>query len=147
MLYFHPTLFLKDERRRQISHSIPVIVLAPNWRFFVIGSCEHTTNDILTIKTEPWNRTVWTPASNFLCVSTTYSDSKVWTTACQYDLGNLGKGRWQYVVLWSWYWSTGLSKSKNVVDTQFENGHGGGGGGGGDDDDDASLCSTFLPCR
>ena len=30
MLYFHPTAFLKDERRRQVLHDIPVIVLAPN---------------------------------------------------------------------------------------------------------------------
>ena len=30
MLYFHPTLFLKNERRRQILHDIPVIVLAAN---------------------------------------------------------------------------------------------------------------------
>ena len=29
MLYFHQTLFLKDERRRQILHDIPVIVLEP----------------------------------------------------------------------------------------------------------------------
>ena len=58
----------------KILHDIPVncvIVLAPNWRFFV--SSEHRIvwtyyrwpSDILTTKTEPWNRTVWTPASNF----------------------------------------------------------------------------------
>ena len=29
-LFFYPTHFLKDERRRQILHDIPVIVLAPN---------------------------------------------------------------------------------------------------------------------
>ena len=69
--YFHPTLFLKDERRRQILHDIPVIVLAPNWRFFVSSEnrivrthCKWPS-DILTTKTEPWNPTVWTPASNF----------------------------------------------------------------------------------
>ena len=56
MLYFHPTVFLKDERRRQISHSIPVIVLAQiedSLLVLKIGSCEHITNDILTTKTEP----------------------------------------------------------------------------------------------
>ena len=30
MLYFHPTLFLKDARRRKILHHIPVIILAPD---------------------------------------------------------------------------------------------------------------------
>ena len=71
MLYFHPTLFLKDERCRQILHDIPVIVLATNWRFFVrsenriVWTHYKRPSDILTTKTQPWNRTVWTPASNF----------------------------------------------------------------------------------
>ena len=70
MLYFHPTLFLKDERRQQILHDIPVIVLAPNWRSFVssenriVWAHHKWLFDILTTKTKPWNRTVWTPASN-----------------------------------------------------------------------------------
>ena len=61
-LYFHPTIFLKDERRRQILHDISVIVLGPNWRFFV-GSEDRIVwthykwpSCILTTKTEPWNQ-------------------------------------------------------------------------------------------
>ena len=70
-LYFHPTLFLKYERHRQILPDIPVIVLAPNWRFFVssenriVWTQWEWPSDILTTKNEPRNRTVWTPASNF----------------------------------------------------------------------------------
>ena len=71
MLYFHRTLFLKDERRRQILHDNLLIFLAPNWRFCVssenriVWTHYKRHSDILTTKTEPWNRTVWTPASNF----------------------------------------------------------------------------------
>ena len=55
------TLFLKDERRWQILHNIPVIVLAPNWRFFVssqnriLWTHYKCPSDIFTTKTEPWN--------------------------------------------------------------------------------------------
>ena len=66
ILYFHPTFFLKDERRRQTLH-IPVIVLAPNWRFFVsseIGSCEYTTNDLPTFS--PQKRNLEVGPSEFL---------------------------------------------------------------------------------
>ena len=52
-------------------HGIPVIVLAPNWRFFVSSenriawTHDKWPFDILTTKTEPWNLIVWTPTSNF----------------------------------------------------------------------------------
>ena len=51
MLYFRPTLFLKDERPRQILHDIPVIVLGQiedSLLVLKIGSCEPTTNDLST---------------------------------------------------------------------------------------------------
>ena len=47
-------------------------VLAPNWRFFVssekqiVWTHHKWPSDILTTKTKPWNRTVWTPASSFM---------------------------------------------------------------------------------
>ena len=71
MVYFHPTLFLKDEERQQILNDIPCFVLAPNRRFFVSSEnrIEWThynwPSDIITTNTEPWDKTVWTPASNF----------------------------------------------------------------------------------
>ena len=48
-----------------------MIILAPNWRFFIssekriVWTHHKWPSDILTTKTEPWNRTVWTFASSF----------------------------------------------------------------------------------
>ena len=53
------------------THKFCMIVLAPNWRFFVssekriVWTHYNWPADIFTTKTEPWNRTVWTPASSF----------------------------------------------------------------------------------
>ena len=53
------------------TNKFSIIVSAPNWRFLVSSKKLITWThykwpaDIFTTKTEPWNRTVWTPASSF----------------------------------------------------------------------------------
>ena len=64
-------LFSSDTLLERWKTPTNVIVLAPNWRFFassesrIVWTPCRWPSDILTTKTEPWNRTVWTAASNF----------------------------------------------------------------------------------
>ena len=51
MLYFHPTLSLKDERHRQILHDR----FEDSLSVLKNGSCEHTTNDLLTFSSQKRN--------------------------------------------------------------------------------------------
>ena len=55
MLYFHPTLFLKDERHRQILHDCFWRQIEDSLLVLKKGSCEHTTNDLPTFSPQKRN--------------------------------------------------------------------------------------------
>ena len=63
----------------------PVIVLALNWRLHVssenliVWTHYKWPSDIFTTKTEPWNRTVCTPTSNFRNQESDLQNQIVWT--------------------------------------------------------------------